>query len=74
MELSADVLLRAAMAYFVSAAGDLMLTTRNASNGVCVEFNHLAKGDEYEIVAWGRLRRVSRHTGLAVGAGYKAGT
>jgi hypothetical protein len=53
VKLSADVLLRAALTLFVSRAGDLMLTTRDGRDGVCVELNHLATGDEYELVAWG---------------------
>lgn len=53
VEVPAAALLRAALAYFVTGAGDLMLTTRNAADGICVEFNHLATGDEYEVVAWG---------------------
>lgn len=53
VELPAGVLLRAALTYFVSGAGDLMLTTRDTLDGVCVELNHLPTGDEYEVVAWG---------------------
>ncbi len=30
-----------------------MLCTPGAEGGVCVELNHLADGDEYEVVAWG---------------------
>lgn len=49
----AGELLRAALTYFVTSAGDLMLTTRDANDGICVELNHLHTGDEYEVVAWG---------------------
>jgi hypothetical protein len=53
VEAPAAPLLRGALAYFVTRAGDLMLATRDAANGICVELNHVATGDEYEVVAWG---------------------
>ena len=53
VEAPSDALLRAALTCLVTGAGDLMLTTRDTADGLCVEFNHLATGDEYEVVAWG---------------------
>jgi hypothetical protein len=53
VEVPAAPLLRAALAYFVTRAGDLMLVSPDAASGICVELNHLATGDEYEVVAWG---------------------
>ncbi|HEV7492927.1 hypothetical protein [Baekduia sp.] len=55
VEVQAQVLLDAAMSYLVSRAGDLMLATGDVADGVCVERNHLATGDEFEIVTWGRF-------------------
>jgi hypothetical protein len=57
VEAPADELLVAGLSYLVSPAGDLMLTTRDVSDGICVERNHLAEGDEYEIVGWGVFSR-----------------
>jgi hypothetical protein len=57
VEAPADELLGAGLSYLVSPAGDLMLTTSDVSDGICVERNHLAEGDEYEIVGWGVFRR-----------------
>jgi hypothetical protein len=53
-----NLLLRAASAYFVSTATDLMLSAEDATDGLCVEFNHLPQGDEYEVVAWGAFASV----------------
>jgi hypothetical protein len=53
VEVAAAVLLRAASVYFVSAATDLMLASRDTNHGISVEFNHLPSGDQYEVVAWG---------------------
>jgi hypothetical protein len=53
IETPASALLRGALTYLVSAAGDLMLTTREPRDGICVELNHLPSADEYEVVAWG---------------------
>lgn len=52
-EVPAGPVLSAALGYLVSPAGDLMLTSSDLTNGICIEFNHLATGDEYEIVTWG---------------------
>jgi hypothetical protein len=52
-EVPADAILRAALTYFVSEAGDLMLTSLDTTDGIRVEFNHVATGDEYEVTAWG---------------------
>lgn len=49
----ADAVLRGALAYFVGRGGDLMLMTPSVESGICVEFNHLPSGDEYQRVAWG---------------------
>jgi hypothetical protein len=57
VEVQADLLLRAAVTYFVSFAADLMLTSPDAANGICVELNHLPERDEFEVVAWGALSR-----------------
>ena len=53
----ADPLLAASLDYLVSPAADLMLTTPDAKDGLAVERNHLATGDEYEITTWGRFAR-----------------
>jgi hypothetical protein len=53
VEVPADVLLGAGLGFLVSPAADLMLTTSDLAHGVCIEFNHLDAGDEYEIVTWG---------------------
>lgn len=55
-EVPARSLLAAGLDYLVSRAGDLMLTSRDVSDGVCIELNHLVDGDEYEIVGWGLFR------------------
>lgn len=56
-EVPAAELLRSAPDYLVSSAGDLMLATESANDGICIELNHLASGDEYEIVTWGAFQR-----------------
>lgn len=56
VEVSADAVLEAALSYLVSPAGDLMLTTLDLADGACIELNHLATGDEYEVVTWGRFK------------------
>jgi hypothetical protein len=56
VEVPAALLLGAGIDYLVSRASDLMLTSWDVSDGVCLEFNHLATGDEYEIVGWGLFR------------------
>jgi hypothetical protein len=53
VEVPAGPLLSAALAYFVTRAGDLMLGTRDAADGICIELNRLAEREEYEVVAWG---------------------
>lgn len=53
VELPAAAPLRAALTYFVSRTGDLMLTSRDGSDGICLELNRRPTGDEYEVVAWG---------------------
>jgi hypothetical protein len=53
IEVSAESLLREALAYFVSPATDLMITSRDAADGLCVELNHQSWGDEYELAVWG---------------------
>jgi hypothetical protein len=55
VEVTAGHMLRAGLTYFATrAAGpDLMLTSRNTNDGICVAFDHLPWGDEYEIHAWG---------------------
>lgn len=53
IEVPAAHLLRVALTMFVSSAGDLMLVTRDATSGICLELNHLATGDVYEVIAWG---------------------
>lgn len=55
VEVPADAMLGAGLSYLVSPAGDLMLATRHLADGACIELNHLATGDEYEIVTWGGL-------------------
>lgn len=57
VETSARSLIRVALTYFVTGAGDLMLTTWDAADGLCLELNHLATGDEYEMVVWGAFAR-----------------
>jgi hypothetical protein len=57
VEAPADQLLGAGLSYLVSPAGDLMLTSTDLSDGICVERNHLPEGDEYEIVGWGVFQR-----------------
>lgn len=51
----AGPLLRAALAYFVTRAGDLMLVTHDGEHGICVELNCHVTEDEYEVVRWGRF-------------------
>jgi hypothetical protein len=53
VDVPANKMLQSAMAFFVTKAGDLMLSTRDARSGICVESNHLGHGDEYELVEWG---------------------
>lgn len=53
IELPAARLLRSSLGYIVTFAGDLMLSSRDAKDGICVEQNHAANGDEYELVSWG---------------------
>jgi hypothetical protein len=55
-EVPADTLLGASLDYLVSRASDLMLTSRDVSDGVCIELNHVSTGDEHEIVGWGAFR------------------
>jgi hypothetical protein len=57
VEAPADQLLAAGLSYLVSAAGDLMLTTGDVADGICIERNRLPEGDEYEIVGWGVFSR-----------------
>lgn len=45
--------LRQALRLFVTRESDLMLCTTGATDGLCVELNQLAQGDEYELSAWG---------------------
>jgi hypothetical protein len=56
MEVPAGALLHAGLDYLVSPAGDLMMTSPDASDGLCIELNHTATGDEYEIVGWGSFK------------------
>lgn len=60
IEAPAAPLLRAGATYFVSSAADLMLASRSLADGLAVELNHLAAGDEFEIVAWGRFSTSGR--------------
>lgn len=53
IEAPSETLLGAGLSYLVSPAADLMLTTKDVANGICIEQNHLAEGDEYEVVGWG---------------------
>lgn len=53
IEVPADALLEAALDYLVSPAGDLMITSRDVRDGICIELNSVAAGAEYEIVTWG---------------------
>jgi hypothetical protein len=55
VEVPADPLLAAGLDYLVSRAADLMLTTRDLADGLCMGLNHFASGDEYELVTWGRF-------------------
>ncbi len=55
-EVPTEALLDAGLDYLVSRAGDLMLTSTDSSHGLCIELNHLATGDEYEIVGWCAFR------------------
>ncbi len=55
VEVPAAPILAAGFSYLVSPAGDLMLATQDLADGVCIELNHLATGDEYEVVTWGRF-------------------
>lgn len=55
VEVPANAVLEAGLSYLVSPAGDLMLTTPDLADGACIELNHLATGDEYEVVTWGRF-------------------
>ncbi len=48
-------LLDSALEYFVTPAGDLMLASRSADDGLCIEANRTQAGIEYEIVVWGRF-------------------
>lgn len=52
-EVPAGLLLGAGLDYLVSPAGDLMLTSRDVSDGLCIELNHVVDGNEYELVGWG---------------------
>jgi hypothetical protein len=65
LEVPAEKMLDAALGYFVSPAGDLMLTTHDVADGLCIECNHLALGDEFEIVTWGRFARRGKRPGDA---------
>lgn len=53
VDVPANKMLHSATAFFVTRAGDLMLSTRDAMSGICVELDHLEHGDEYELVEWG---------------------
>lgn len=53
MKVPAAPLLRSASTYLVTRAGDLMLVSADTNDGICVELNYSATGDEYEISAWG---------------------
>jgi hypothetical protein len=48
-----EPVLRQALRLFVTRESDLMLCTKGATDGLCVELNQLAQGDEYELSAWG---------------------
>jgi hypothetical protein len=56
VEVRADGVLGAALACFVTRAGDLMLASRDTADGICVELNHFATGDYYDVVTWGFFR------------------
>lgn len=55
IEVPAAAVIESALDYLVSPAGDLMLATPRGTDGLCIELNHLAMGDEYEMVTWGRF-------------------
>lgn len=55
-EVPAGSLLAASLDYLVTRAGDLMLTSRDVSDGLCIELNNVVDGNEYEIVGWGLFR------------------
>jgi hypothetical protein len=57
VEVPADPVIRSALTHFVSRAADLMLATRDVTDGLTLELNHYQEGDEYELVTWGRFRR-----------------
>jgi len=57
IELAAKALLPYATGLLVSRAGDLMLTSFDARDGLCVELNYQPWGDEYESAAWGVFER-----------------
>lgn len=42
-----------ALRLFVTRQSDLMLSADDATDGLCVEWNHMPEGDEYEWCAWG---------------------
>lgn len=46
-------LLRSATSYLVTRAGDLMLVSDDAVDGLCVERNYSDGGDYFEVAAWG---------------------
>jgi len=34
---------------------DLCLTSHDLEHGLCLELNHLSRGDELELISWGTL-------------------
>lgn len=48
-------MLNEALELFVTNESDLMLSMRDATDGLCVELNHMPEGNEYEWAAWGRF-------------------
>ena len=59
IEVRADQMLRSAGAYFVTRANDLMLSTPEAADGLCLELNHLAEGNQYELTIWGTFTNLT---------------
>ena len=48
---------RQALKLFVTREADLMLTTGDVTDGLCIELNQMPHGDEYEWSAWGAFAK-----------------
>ncbi len=61
----AQALLSDSLTYFVTRASDLMLSSPDASDGICVELNAMPGRTQFEIKAWGAFETEPGENGPA---------